>query len=196
MSAAADHSDPRSPEELLFTSCGLTASARRDLLAAGSLVRYPKMSVVQPIGHRCSTIYIIAQGCARIFYEKDGGDVTESLEFEGALLVRFESLFRGKASRKGIQVLEDSLLYKIDAQALEALRAADAGIDRCFRALFEQAHIETLERLESFQFLKPEERYRQLLELEPALLQRIPLKYIASYLGITQVSLSRIRARI
>lgn len=196
MSAAADHSDPRSPEELLFTSCGLTATTRRDLLAAGSLVRYPKMSVVQPIGHRCSTIYIIAQGCARIFYEKDGGDVTESLEFEGALLVRFESLFRGKASRKGIQVLEDSLLYKIDAQALEALRAADAGIDRCFRALFEQAHIETLERLESFQFLKPEERYRQLLELEPALLQRIPLKYIASYLGITQVSLSRIRARI
>lgn len=196
MSVPVAANDRPAPFDALFSTWGLPPAARQTLQQAGRLLAYPKMTVVQPIGHRCTTIYIIAKGCARIFYEKDGGDITENLEFEGALLVRFESLFRNKASRKGIQVLEDSLLYKIDAQALDALRAADAGIDRCFRALFEQAHIETLERLESFQFLKPEERYRQLLELEPALLQRIPLKYIASYLGITQVSLSRIRARI
>jgi CRP-like cAMP-binding protein len=53
-----------------------------------------------------------------------------------------------------------------------------------------------VQRLESLQFQTAEERYKQLLTESPEIIQRVPLKYIASYLGITQVSLSRIRAQI
>jgi len=67
-------------------------------------------------------------------------------------------------------------------------------IERLFRKIIEQAYVHTVNRMEAIQFHSAEERYAQLLEEKPSLIQRISLKHIASYLGITQVSLSRIRA--
>ncbi|HRF27894.1 MAG TPA: Crp/Fnr family transcriptional regulator, partial [Ferruginibacter sp.] len=140
------------------------------------------------------TIYFITNGLARIFYLKDGIDVTESFAFEQQIIVRVESLFTGKPSRKGIQVLEDSDITAIDANALFELYDRFPDIERLFRKIFEASHVETVHRIESIQFHTADERYRELLEEAPDLLKRVPLKYIASYLGITQSSLSRIRA--
>jgi CRP-like cAMP-binding protein len=69
-------------------------------------------------------------------------------------------------------------------------------IERLFRKIIEQAYVHAVNRMEAIQFHAAEERYAQLLEDKPDLVKRIPLKHIASYLGITQVSLSRIRAAI
>lgn len=66
-------------------------------------------------------------------------------------------------------------------------------IERLFRLLFEREYVNTVKRIESLQFKSAKERYVELLETTNYL-QKIPLKHIASYLGITQVSLSRIRA--
>lgn len=68
-------------------------------------------------------------------------------------------------------------------------------LERLFRKIFEASHVETVNRIESIQFHTAEERYKALLNEAPAIIRRVPLKYIASYLGITQVSLSRIRAQ-
>ncbi len=68
-------------------------------------------------------------------------------------------------------------------------------VESLFKGIPSQKGIQILERLESLQFHTAEERYMLLLKKSPAILQRVPLKYIASYLGITQVSLSRIRAQ-
>ena len=74
-----------------------------------------------------------------------------------------------------------------------ALRLGLPEIERLFRKIFETSHVETVNRVESIQFHTAEERYHALLEQAPNIIQRVSLKYIASYLGITQVSLSRIR---
>jgi CRP-like cAMP-binding protein len=66
-------------------------------------------------------------------------------------------------------------------------------IERLFRKIFEAGYVETVNRIESLQFHTAEERYNALLNEAPNVLMKIPLKYVASYLGITQVSLSRIR---
>ena len=66
-------------------------------------------------------------------------------------------------------------------------------VERLFRKVTEAGYVETVNRLESLQFHNAEERYRALVRQQPELIHRVPLKYIASYLGITQVSLSRIR---
>jgi CRP-like cAMP-binding protein len=160
-----------------------------------SLIHVEKNRDLQPIGHTCRTIYFINKGIARIYYYKDEVDVTESFAFENNIVVRFESLFTGRPSRKAIQVLEDSDLIAIDATRLFRLYNQFPEIERVFRKVFEASHVETINRIESIQFHSAAERYRSLLKEAPGIIRRVPLKFIASYLGITPVSLSRIRAR-
>lgn len=154
-----------------------------------------KNAVLQPFGHTCKTIYFIQSGVARIYYLKDGIDITESFAFEGGIIARVESLFTGKPSQKAIQVLEDTEIIALDAPRLFTLYDQYPPIERLFRLIFEKGYVDTVHRMESIQFHNAEERYRALLK-ETNIIQKIPLKHIASYLGITQVSLSRIRAAI
>lgn len=153
-----------------------------------------KNAELQGIGHTCKTIYFMSKGLARIYYYKDGTDITESFAFENTILARVESLFSGKPSRKAIQVLEDCEVIAIDATKLVRLYDRFPDIERLFRKIFEAAYVETVQRIEGIQFHTADERYTALLREAPDVLKRVPLKYIASYLGITQVSLSRIRA--
>ena len=148
---------------------------------------------LQPIGHTCRTIYFINRGLGRIYYFKDDTDITESFAFENQVIARVESLFSGKPSRKGIQMLEESEVVAINATQLFRLYNDFPDIERLFRKIFESGYVDTVHRIESLQFHSAEERYLDLLESSPNILKRVPLKLIASYLGITPVSLSRIR---
>lgn len=153
-----------------------------------------KNSDLQLIGHTCKTIYFIKSGVARIYYFKDDIDITESFSFENNIVVRFESLFTGRPSKKGIQMLEDSEVIAINATELFKLYDKHHDLERLFRKIFEAALVDQVNRIESLQFHTAEERYNSLLKETPDVLKRVPLKFIASYLGITPVSLSRIRA--
>jgi CRP-like cAMP-binding protein len=159
------------------------------------IVHIQKSRDLQPIGHTCKTIYFMNKGVARIYYYKDGIDITDSFALENNIIARVESLFTGKPSRKGIQALEDSEIVAIDANKLFTLYDSHPQLERLFRKVFEASHVDTVNRIENIQFHTAEERYNGLLQDAPDIIQRIPLKYIASYLGITQVSLSRIRSQ-
>lgn len=149
---------------------------------------------VQPIGHTCKTIYFVKKGCVRIYYFKEDIDITESFEFEKAFVARAESLFTGKSSRKAIQAIENTSLIGIDSNKLFKLFDSHPDLERLFRKIIEMAYVNTVNRIESLQFNTADERYFNLLKDQPNILKRVPLKFIASYLGITPVSLSRIRA--
>lgn len=172
----------------------LSDEAKASLQAVCTAHVVQKNRDLQPIGHTCRTIYFIQKGLARVYYFKGDTDVTESFSSENQIVARVESLFSGKPSRKGIQMLEDSDIIAINAAQLFRLYDTFPEIERLFRKIFEAAYVETVQRIESLQFHTAEERYRDLLNASPNILQRAPLKYIASYLGITPVSLSRIRA--
>lgn len=156
-------------------------------------ITIPKNALLQTVGHTCKTIYFLKSGIARIFYYKDGIDITESFAFESNIIARVESLFTGNPSQKAIQILKDAEIISINATQLFKLYDTNPNIERLFRLIFENAYVDTVKRIESIQFHTAEERYNNLLK-ETNYLQKIPLKHIASYLGITQVSLSRIRA--
>lgn len=173
----------------------LSPAAIAAVEAICTMSRVKKNTDIQPIGYTCTTIYFINKGLARIYYYKDGIDITDSFAFENNIIVRVESLFTGKPSRKAIQALEDSEITAIDAKRLFKLYDNFPEIERLFRKIFEASHVETVSRIESIQFHTAEERYKALLNEAPDIIRRVPLKYIASYLGITQVSLSRIRSR-
>jgi CRP-like cAMP-binding protein len=173
----------------------LSDEAMKAVEAISKVVHIQKNKDLQPIGHTCKTVYFINKGIARIYYYKDGIDITDSFAIENNVIARVESLFTGKPSRKAIQVLEDAEIVAIDANRLFKLYDSYPEIERLFRKIFEANHVETVNRIEGIQFHTAEERYKALLEEAPTIIQRVPLKYIASYLGITQVSLSRIRGQ-
>lgn len=174
----------------------LNQDSQEQLLSISHPLQLKKNDILQPIGHTCKTIYFVQKGMARIFYYKDGIDITECFAAENHIIARVESLFTQRPSQKGIQIIEAAEIVAINATQLFALYDQYPAIERLFRKIFEQGYVETVNRLESLQFYNAEERYTRLLEEMPELLQRVPLKYIASYLGITQVSLSRIRAGV
>jgi CRP-like cAMP-binding protein len=171
----------------------LSKEAEKAIAEISSIVTIKKSKDLQPIGHTCKTIYFIKKGVARINYFKDGIDITEQFFFENSIIARVESLFTGKPSRKAIQILEDAEIIAINSTQLFKLYDTYPEIERLFRKIFESAYVETVNRIEGIQFHSAEERYNALLNEAPNVLMRVPLKYVASYLGITQVSLSRIR---
>jgi len=171
----------------------LSKEAEQAIAEISSIVTIKKNKDLQPIGHTCRTIYFIKKGVARIYYFKDGIDITESFFFENSVIARVESLFTGKPSRKAIQILEDAEIIAINANQLFKLYDTFPEIERLFRKIFEAGYVETVNRIEGIQFHSAEERYNALINEAPNVLMRVPLKYVASYLGITQVSLSRIR---
>lgn len=173
----------------------LPADAQEALRERSTVLEVQRNRLIQPIGHTCKTIYFLESGIARIFYFLDGNDITEHFALPNEVVVRVESLFTGRPSLKGIQALEDCKLVAIDVTDLTALYNQHPSIERLFRLVFEDGYVRTINRIESLQFQTAEERYRALLEATD-LVNRIPLKHIASYLGITQVSLSRIRANL
>ena len=171
----------------------ISSDAKKAMEPLINITHYHKNDTVQEIGSRCKTIYIVKLGCARIFYFKDGNDITEHFAFENDMIVRAESLFTGKPTSKGIQTLEDTEMIAISSTQLFKLYDEHHDIERLFRMLFEREYVNSIKRLESLQFNSAKERYSELSK-NKNLVQKIPLKHIASYLGITQVSLSRIRA--
>lgn len=173
----------------------LSNEAKEAISKISSTIQVKKNQDLQPIGYTCKTIYFLKKGVARIYYYKEAIDITESFSFENCIVVRFESLFAGQPSKKGIQAIEDSEFITINAAQLFKLYDKFPEIERLFRKITEAQLVETINRVESIQFNTAEERYNSLIREAPDVLKRIPLKYVASYLGITPVSLSRIRGQ-
>lgn len=174
----------------------LSSDSRRALMELVAFIPAEKQEILQPIGKTCRTIYFVHHGAARIYYYKEEKDVTEYFAFDRDIIIRAESLFTGKPSNKGIQAIEPTTFVALAADPLFGLFDLHRDIERLFYKLVEKSYCDTLQRLEHLQFRTAEERYRVLMSQAPRIIQKIPLKYIASYLGITQVSLSRIRAQL
>ena len=111
------------------------------------------------------------------------------------MIIRAESLFTAQKTNKGIQSITASEVLVIPAEGLFQLYARFPEIESMFRRVFEKEWVNTIKRLESFQMKTATERYLDLM-METDILSIIPLKMVASYLGITPVSLSRIRAEL
>lgn len=171
----------------------ISEEAEKAISSLCKIIHIKKNQDVQTIGQTCKTIFFINKGIARIYYYKDDIDITEGFYFENSIIARVESLFTGMPSRKAIQVLEDAEIVGINVNGLFKLYDQFHEIERLFRKIFEAAYVDTVNRIEGIQFHTAEERYKALLQEVPDVLKRVPLKYVASYLGITQVSLSRIR---
>ena len=162
-----------------------------------TLVELPKRTIVFDPKQYESKFYFIAKGSARVYViDDEGNEVSYILFLEKDYLLSFDGYLHQKPSYEYIELLEDSVLYQLDIEALKRLYQTDLELANLGRVLSDQFAYATEQRFIDRLTLSATARYKKLIENHPEILLRIPLKYIASYLGITQVSLSRIRSKI
>jgi CRP/FNR family transcriptional regulator, anaerobic regulatory protein len=138
-------------------------------------------------------IYFIEQGLLRCFYFKDDVEVSSWFMKEGDVIISVESFFKQKESTEYIQALEDSVLHYISYVELQFIYSNFAEFNYIGRTLVEHYYTISEQRLHSLRMQRAHERYRSLIATNPEMIQRIPSKYLASYLGISEETLSRIR---
>jgi CRP-like cAMP-binding protein len=148
------------------------------------------------IGEVSNYIYFAATGIARIYYNKHGKEITEWIAISPGFFLSITSFFHRTPSRLGIHVLAPSKVYGIHHDTLMELAARHHAIETWFRHAMSGALILSQERMDSILFETAQQRYERLLQEQPELIQRVPLSYIASFLGITQETLSRMRAAV
>ncbi len=141
-------------------------------------------------------IYFIKKGIVRAYTDSAEGEITFWFGKEGDTVVSMRSYVASQKGYETIELLEDCVLYELNMSALNNLFVKDIHIANWGRKFAEQELLKTEERLIARQFKTALERYCELIKNTPELLLRIQLSHIASYLGITQVSLSRIRAKL
>lgn len=140
--------------------------------------------------------YIVQQGILREFVHADGRELTFWFAREGDIVTSSYGYFYQRRGYENFQALEDCQLLRIDIAGMQQLYRQFIDIANWSRVVTEHESILSEERHLDYILLSPEERYLKLLSSQPELFQRVKLKDIASFLGISPVSLSRIRARI
>ena len=137
--------------------------------------------------------YFIKKGIARAFTTTDGDDITFWFGQEGDPILSINSYISNQASYETIELLEDAILYETSNKLLNKLYETNHNICNWGRKFAENELIKAEQRFISRLTGNAKQRYEYLLKNHSGLLNRVPLGHIASYLGITQVSLSRIR---
>jgi CRP-like cAMP-binding protein len=146
-------------------------------------------------GQPCNTIGFLITGIARVYYLIDGKEITSyfNTDNRNILVCSFTSFLSRKPSFEIIQFLEDTELLVLNYDQLNLLYEKSPAIQRLGRLMAEHNYVLSMERIYSLQHLPAVERYTNMLKIYPGLLNQIPHHFIASYLGITPESLSRIR---
>jgi len=169
----------------------------KNLLSDALIVRQiPKKFDLVEIGKISREIYFINKGCLQLFYNKDGEDATIFLATENMFLGTFTSFLTQRPSMEGLRSLEECELLVLPKSALDNLYETMPKMNLIGRKLMEQRFLSAQSIVASFVLNKPEERYLHMLGSRPELFQRVPQHILATFLGITPVSLSRIRKRI
>lgn len=155
----------------------------------------PKGHLVFKADRINNNIYFIGEGLARGYVQQDPNEVTFAFFREGEILLSIQSYVENIPGYENIDLLEDCTLYQLRKEELELLYATDIHLANWGRKLADKSFVETEKQLISRQFKNTAERYEDFITKSPDLLQRVKLKHVASYLGMTQVTLSRIRAK-
>jgi CRP-like cAMP-binding protein len=149
------------------------------------------------IGEVCKDFAFVCKGFLRSYsVDEKGIEHISRIAFENYWIGDLYSFFTGKPSEYAIEAVEDSELLVISFYDLDRTYLEVPIIERFFRKLFANAYVSTLDRLNSTVSEPADVRYKKLLKSHPDLFQRMPLNYIASYLGVTPESVSRIRKNI
>ena len=159
-------------------------------------IKYGKGEKILQEGEICRNIFYIERGLIRQFYFKNGKEVTEHLGVDHSIFMCIESLFKEEPTRLQVEALEPTLVYALPKARLEAAAMRNVNIQMLYRKILEESLIQSQIHADLVRFESAPNRYKRLCDLNPQVVLRAPLTYIANYLQMTPETLSRIRSGV
>ncbi|HEU5291204.1 MAG TPA: Crp/Fnr family transcriptional regulator [Cyclobacteriaceae bacterium] len=151
-----------------------------------------KGSFILKQGEVCTDIVFVEKGCLRLYYLKDDIEVSVWFSFQGNSAIEIYSFISAKPSNYFIEAIEDTEVLYLTKSELQALYESNPGMQEMMRNFWEDVILNLIVRFTSLQTDSAEKRYLDLLK-KPEYMESIPQKYLASFIGVTPTSLSRIR---
>lgn len=184
-------------QQILFNLAGILPTDTEPLFSMTKWVSLETNEAYIKAGENTQRLAFIEKGIMRAYLIKDNGDeATLFLRWEGQFIASHDTIIHRQPSRFIYRALEPVRLLEIDYGVLEDILKTHPEYEPLRNFFLMQMLADSLKTMESFVTLSPEERYRDLVTDHFSLVNRVPGKYIASMLGITPVSLSRIRKRM
>lgn len=184
------------PELNSFLSSYLPGVNLQPFLACFREVKIKKGKHLLKPKQDCNYLAFIQQGCFRVYYyDINDKEIITWFSFTEMVITDLLGLYTTGKAQFYVEALEDSVIYKISKQELEDLYRKYPAYAEFGRKFAEEALTMLMQRTMSLHTRSAEERYKELLQI-PDFMQKVPLKYLASYLGVTDTSLSRIRKNI
>lgn len=192
-----------------FKNMPLTRDIARELARKYSTMTYDELDILESLlvpikygkgekilqeGEICRNISYIEKGLVRQFYFKNGKEVTEHLGVDHSIFMCIESLFKEEPTRLQVEALEPTLVYALQKAKLEAAAMRNVNIQMLYRKILEESLIQSQVHADLVRFESAPNRYKRLCDLNPQVVLRAPLTYIANYLQMTPETLSRIRS--
>lgn len=171
----------------------LSDLCKLDLKNASKILNFEKATMLVKEGQLADKTYFIVNGCARAFYLKEGKDITDWFAFENDFISSIHSFFLNVPSPHYIELLEPTTFLEISRDTVLELCDKYHDFDRLGRIIATNTMLKLQQRIVSIQFETALQKYNSLLNIRPDITQRVSLTHIASYLGITLETLSRIR---
>ncbi len=172
----------------------LEEESLNDIVKHSSYLKSTKGTKLISEGKRHHYIYLIVKGSIKSYYSKESKEVCVWFSLENEI-IGTTSTIQGGASKETLELLEDSELIKLNIEKMKELAQTDLSISNLLNNLWEAHAIFLEERLYQLQFMNSHERYKVLIKNTPEILQRVSLTDIASFLGLSRETLSRIRAK-
>lgn len=157
---------------------------------------FHKNETIINAGKIVKNIYFVLDGCARLFYNVEGKDKTAFFYNKGSFIWANKSLKHEVPTQKNFEAIEDTILVQIDKHAIRELIEKSPRFEQITRLEKEKELIAYQQQIAYFVTLTPEERFIKLFETNRGLFQQVPQQYIASYLGVSAETLSRIKKRV
>lgn len=157
-------------------------------------VELARDEVLFEAGQACTTIFLVESGMLRNYYNNDGLDINLSFSFANQFTTSFEAYINREPSKISIQAMEKSVVWKINSRAFSKEYGSSTTFSTFIRRLAIRMLLITEEHHNMMMMNTPAERYQCILNKKPELIKRIPLTHLASYIGITRETLSRIRS--
>lgn len=181
---------------ILHQITSLSKEAEQAVLASCRREELPRQHLLLRQGEICKSIHFVEEGLLRVFYNTESGkEITYHFTPENNFISILYSFYSQAPSNYSIETLEESVVYTMPMTLFEETRASFPELEKMYSYVLREALILAQERVVSMQFQSAQERYNQLVAKQPSIIQRVPLGHIASYLGITQETLSRIRSK-
>lgn len=153
-----------------------------------------KTNIIKP-NDVTDNVYFIVHGIVRIYYVKENKEITNWFITENRFFAPVYHLFTGNPNPNFYEALEDTVAITARYNEMEKLYRQYHSLEHIGRRLIELYYADFLKQSYDLMFLSAEERYSTFIKKSPELINRIPLRFIASFLGITQETLSRLRAK-